>query len=204
MSTDTEASVRDDLAAIHRICHKLGLNEGVCNHLSALIPGTNNDRFLIAPYGMLWSAVTPKSLVVVDSKGHLAEMLSGRGATRSCLKWTWQLRKNVAVLHTHMPHTTALCVIQNSKLQLGEKRVGLQKHHGVFVCGKTLAQAFDSWMAPGWVQKHRLCQAWKRQLREEDPDLQWLADRQDRPKGGYDGSPARSPPSMAPMGSFFM
>jgi len=28
MSKITEASVRDDLAAAHRICHKLGLNEG--------------------------------------------------------------------------------------------------------------------------------------------------------------------------------
>lgn len=45
---------------------------GVCNHLSALIPGTNNDRFLIAPYGMLWCL---GAILGLDGLGILALLL---------------------------------------------------------------------------------------------------------------------------------
>ena len=44
IDTATEASVRADLAAAYRLCHKLGLNEGVCNHLTTMLPGMC-DRF---------------------------------------------------------------------------------------------------------------------------------------------------------------
>lgn len=181
---ETEASARDDLAAVYRMCHKLGLNEGVCNHMSVLVPGTS-DRFLVAPYGLLWSEVTPESLVLVDPKGRVV----GDGAVDTSAfeihsaMHAVNPEKNVAVLHTHMPYTTALCVIQNDtpnkeriamccqnalrfwndisydeifrgwvldpeeglRLAAGlkEKRVGLQKHHAVFICAPTLAQAFD-------------------------------------------------------------
>lgn len=184
---ETEASARDDLAAVYRMCHKLGFNEGVCNHLSVFVPGTNNERFLVAPFGLLWSEVTPESLVVVDPKGRA---VYGEGVVDTSAfeihsaMHAVNPEKNVAVLHTHMPYTTALCLIQNDKLPnkeriamccqnalrfwndisydeifrgwvldpeeglrlaagLKEKRVGLQKHHGVFICAPTLAQAFD-------------------------------------------------------------
>jgi len=183
----SEASVRDDLAAVYRICHKLGLNEGVCNHLSAAVPGYS-DRFLVIPYGLLWSEVTPESLVVVDSAGQSLAAIEGEVETTA-----FQIHraihdanpeKNGAVLHTHMPYATALCLIQSDtlpnseRLQMccqnalrfwkeisydevfrglvldpeegnrlaaafKEKKVGLQQHHGVFVCGKTVAEAFD-------------------------------------------------------------
>ena len=186
MSKITEASVRDDLAAAHRICHKLGLNEGVCNHLSALLPGYE-DRFLVCPYGLLWSEVTPESLVVITSEG---KVIQGEGEVDiSAFEIHLAMHavnpeRNNTVLHTHMPYTTALCCIEREKLPnserlqmisqnalrfykevayddefngfvldnqegdrlaswLKEKRVGLQKHHGVFVCGKTVSEAFD-------------------------------------------------------------
>ena len=97
----SEALVRDDLAAVYRICHALNLNEGtaplpylahvagVCNHLSAAVPG-QPDRFLapwssllrpfkapiglaeVIPYGLLWCEVTPQNLVVIDGEGGLS------------------------------------------------------------------------------------------------------------------------------------
>lgn len=181
----TEAAVRDDLAAVYRLCDKMGLNEGVCNHLSAMVPG-QEDRFLVIPYGLLWSEVTPENLVVVDSKG---QVVSGKGFVETS---AFEIHRAIhhcspnkaAVLHTHMPYSTALCCIDRSKLPnsdrlqmcsqnalrfwnevayddvykglvldpeegnrlaaaLKEKRVGLQKHHGVFVCGRTVAEAFE-------------------------------------------------------------
>ena len=53
-ATEDEASIRRDLAATYNLLHRLGLNEGACNHLSALVPGTR-DRFLLNRYGLLWS-----------------------------------------------------------------------------------------------------------------------------------------------------
>ena len=63
---------RVDLAAAYNLCDKLGLNEGICNHLSALVPGTT-DHFLVIRYGLLWSEVTPDNLVVVDASGAIVE-----------------------------------------------------------------------------------------------------------------------------------
>ena len=70
---DEEWRCRVDLAAVYRLCHKHGLNEGawriVCcawphfgldrncvsgvnNHLTAMIPG-QEDRFLVFPFGLM-------------------------------------------------------------------------------------------------------------------------------------------------------
>ena len=78
-----EALVRQariDLAAVYRLLDRMGLNEGICNHLTALVPGTR-DRFLCIRYGLLWSEVTASNLVLLDSAGRILE---GEG----CLLYT--------------------------------------------------------------------------------------------------------------------
>jgi len=42
------------LAACYRLADRFGLNEGIDNHLTLLVPGYS-DRFLLAPFGMHWS-----------------------------------------------------------------------------------------------------------------------------------------------------
>jgi ribulose-5-phosphate 4-epimerase/fuculose-1-phosphate aldolase len=74
-----EATIRRHLAAVYRICHRLGLNEGVCNHLSALLPG-EPYRFLVIRYGLGWDEVTADNLVLCDQDGNL---LKGKGRSRS-------------------------------------------------------------------------------------------------------------------------
>ena len=110
-AAEDEASVRRDLAATYNLLHRLGLNEGACNHLSALVPGTR-DRFLLNRYGLLWSEVTPQNLVLVDSQGGI---VAGRGPVETT---AFQIHRavhladpvrNAVVLHTHMPYATALC-----------------------------------------------------------------------------------------------
>ena len=46
---DPRQQARVDLAAILRWSPRLGLNEGVDNHFSVLVPGTE-DRFIINPH----------------------------------------------------------------------------------------------------------------------------------------------------------
>lgn len=36
------------------------------------------------------------------------------------------------------------------------KSVGLQRHHGVVVCGSTVAEAFDSWTTAKPLEMHRI------------------------------------------------
>ena len=46
---DVRQEAREDLAAVLRWSSRLGLNEGVDNHYSVLVPGTD-DRFIINPH----------------------------------------------------------------------------------------------------------------------------------------------------------
>ena len=55
-SADAERSARVDLAACYRLADRFGLNEGIDNHMTMLVPGCS-DRFLLAPFGMHWSEV---------------------------------------------------------------------------------------------------------------------------------------------------
>ena len=52
--TDAVRRARIDLAACHRLAAHFGLNEGIDNHLTLLVPG-HEDRFLLAPFGLHWS-----------------------------------------------------------------------------------------------------------------------------------------------------
>ena len=53
-----EWKARVDLAAIHRLCNNNDWNEGIQNHLTAVVPG-RTDQFLIIAFGLLWSQVLP-------------------------------------------------------------------------------------------------------------------------------------------------
>ncbi|MBV8855263.1 MAG: class II aldolase/adducin family protein, partial [Sinobacteraceae bacterium] len=55
-TSDAEQQARIDLAACHRLAARFGLNEGIDNHLTLLLPG-RPDHFLLAPFGLLWSEV---------------------------------------------------------------------------------------------------------------------------------------------------
>jgi len=67
---------RVDLAACYRVLDALGLNEGIDNHLTAMVPGTDN-RFLCVAYGLAWAEVTASNLLLLDAAG---TVLQGDGA----------------------------------------------------------------------------------------------------------------------------
>ena len=72
---------RVDLAAAHRVCVMHGFNEGIFNHLTFRVPGTN-DRYYQIPFGLYWSEVTASCFMEVSYDG---ERLSGEGEIeRSC------------------------------------------------------------------------------------------------------------------------
>jgi ribulose-5-phosphate 4-epimerase/fuculose-1-phosphate aldolase len=117
--TDAEAQARVDLAACYRLADRFGLNEGIDNHLTMLLPG-HNDRFLLPPFGMHWSEVKASDFLVVDFSGRV---LSGHGAVEDTALYIHQPVHRLSpqgrcVLHTHMPYATALTMLDNPRLEM--------------------------------------------------------------------------------------
>jgi ribulose-5-phosphate 4-epimerase/fuculose-1-phosphate aldolase len=118
-SADAERCARIDLAACYRLADRFGLNEGIDNHLTLLVPG-HTDRFLLAPFGMHWSEVKASDFLVVDFKG---KVLSGQGVVEDTALYIHQPVHRLSpqgrcVLHTHMPYATALCMLENTRLEM--------------------------------------------------------------------------------------
>lgn len=113
-----EAAGRVDLAAAYRLCEYYKFNEGVCNHLSYMV---DEDTFLVNDYGMSWDEVTAENLLLVDERG---KVLKGEGSPDSTAFWIHsrihKARPKDArcILHTHMPWSTALCCIEEGRLEM--------------------------------------------------------------------------------------
>jgi ribulose-5-phosphate 4-epimerase/fuculose-1-phosphate aldolase len=179
MQNNTVWQARVDLAAAYRLAALHGLNEGVDNHLTLLVPGTT-DRFLLIPFGTHWSEVRASDLLIVDLDGRV---LDGKGIAedtaffihgrlhRAYPEWA-------CVMHTHMPYSLALNLIEDGRIEpinqnalrytdrvayddvytglafdnsegdrlartMGGKPILMMRHHGVVVCGRTVAEAYD-------------------------------------------------------------
>jgi ribulose-5-phosphate 4-epimerase/fuculose-1-phosphate aldolase len=118
-SSEAEHAARVDLAACYRLAERFGLNEGIDNHLTMMLPG-HSDRFLLPPFGMHWSEVTASALMVVDFEGRVLE---GQGSVEDTALYIHQPTHRLSpqgrcVLHTHMPYATALCMLQEPRLEM--------------------------------------------------------------------------------------
>jgi ribulose-5-phosphate 4-epimerase/fuculose-1-phosphate aldolase len=119
VATLTERQARVDLAACYRLADHFGMNEGIDNHMTMLMPG-HSDRFLLAPFGLHWSEVKASDFMVIDFNG---QILSGRGPVEDTALFIHMPVHRAApharcVLHTHMPHATALCMLENPQLEM--------------------------------------------------------------------------------------
>ena len=114
---DALARARVDLAACFRMAARLGLEEGICNHFSALVPG-RDDLFLVNPYGLAFCEVTASSLLVCDFAGRVREGEGRPEATAFFIhaRLHARLPRARAAFHTHMPHATALSMVEGAPL----------------------------------------------------------------------------------------
>src|SRR6185369_560232 len=108
---------RIDLAACFRMAARLGYQEGICNHFSALVPG-RDDLFLVNPYGLSFEEITASSLLICDFHGNV---LAGDGTPEATAFYIHARlhRHNPrarAAFHTHMPNATALSMIEGEPL----------------------------------------------------------------------------------------
>jgi ribulose-5-phosphate 4-epimerase/fuculose-1-phosphate aldolase len=116
--TDAERQARIDLAAAYRLAVHHGLNEGVCNHFTLMLPDRPN-HFLLIGYGTHWSEVRASDLLVVDLDGNLVE---GDGAVEDTAFFiharVHKARPDLkCLMHTHQPHTLALAMTEGGRLE---------------------------------------------------------------------------------------
>jgi len=118
LATDAVQQARIDLAAALRLAVRFGLNEGIDNHFTVMLPG-GRDRFLLHPFGFHWSELKASDLLVVDYDGRTVE---GEGEAESS---AFHIHSRIhkaspragCVLHTHMPYATALTMIEGGRLE---------------------------------------------------------------------------------------
>ena len=110
------ALLRADLALALRAAAHHGLAEGVCNHFSVELPDGSN-RFLLNPRGLLWHEVGADDIVMIDVEGR---KLAGRHAVEPTAMFIHaaihRIVGKACVLHTHMPHATALTLTSDRAL----------------------------------------------------------------------------------------
>ncbi|XP_054713398.1 uncharacterized protein LOC129222865 [Uloborus diversus] len=119
---NANVQARVQLAAAYRGLNSYGLNEGVCNHLSAIAPSKEIGRniMLIIPHGLHWSEVTPSNLIGVDQNNDVVEGTGKPEITALCIHMgIYSEHPEVrCIMHTHMPYATSLTCLQNPTLRM--------------------------------------------------------------------------------------
>lgn len=133
------------LATAYQSLDAYGLNEGICNHLTALAPSRDfegKEVMLVIPYGLHWSEVTPSNLVGLNADNLLVEGTGDVEITAVCIhRGVYKARPDVrSVMHTHMPYTTALACLKDPTLEMVHQnscrfldRVAYDKNYGGLV-----------------------------------------------------------------------
>ena len=120
-SSGTEAEewrLRCDMAAVFRVCARLGWNEQIGNHNSLMLPQRSHGDtplFLINPRGWLFQELTASSLIVCDLDGNV---IRGKGELRKVafhIHARIHLKKPAAkcIVHVHPQHLTALSMLED-------------------------------------------------------------------------------------------
>ncbi|XP_045923703.1 alpha-adducin isoform X1 [Micropterus dolomieu] len=137
-----EKLLRCKLAAFYRLADLFGWSELIYNHLTVRV-NSEQERFLIVPFGLLYSEVTASSLVKINLQGEIVD----RGSTNLGVNQAgftlhsaiYSARPDVkCIVHVHTPAGAAvsamkcgLLPISPEALSLGE--VAYHDYHGILV-----------------------------------------------------------------------
>lgn len=69
ISVDEERKLRIDLANFYHLVEHFGWSEMIFNHISVRLPG--REAYLVNPFGLNYSEITPDNLLTVDVNGEL-------------------------------------------------------------------------------------------------------------------------------------
>jgi ribulose-5-phosphate 4-epimerase/fuculose-1-phosphate aldolase len=146
------AGLRADLALALRAAAHHGLAEGICNHFSVELPD-RSDRFLLNPRGLLWSEVRADDIVLIANDGR---KLAGRHEVESTAMFIHAAvhrRGKACVLHTHMPHATALTLTSDRGLDTTLSQNAMRFH------GRTAIDAHYNGLALDDAEGERIARA---------------------------------------------
>jgi len=115
---DEIRQARVDLAAAYRLAYMHGLSEGICNHLTMMVPG-ETDKFLLIAHGTHWSEVTASNLLMVTLDGEIVE---GEGVVEDTAFYIHapihRARTDLrCIMHTHQTQTLALTLIEDGVIE---------------------------------------------------------------------------------------
>lgn len=111
--------LRSQLAAVHRICVRLGYHEAIDNHLSVRVSGPD-DEMWITPYPFLWSEIKASDLLrvrITDAtvlEGS-AELEQTAGIIHCALQRAHP--RHGCFIHNHMPWATAIACREQGRLR---------------------------------------------------------------------------------------
>lgn len=131
MSSSSEQQDRKDLALAFRLAERFGFHEGICNHFSVRLD-SDEERYLINPYGVHWSRIQPESLLLIDGDG---QILAGNGAVEDTALFIHVAShranpRHRVVLHTHMPYSTVLTMLDGDAGMLPMTHQTAIRFHG--------------------------------------------------------------------------
>ena len=114
---DALSEARVHLAAAHRLAVLHELEEGIDNHFTMTVPGSD-DRYLILAYGRHWSEARASDLIVFDEAGRVHHGSEGSlELSAQCIHApVHRITGARVVLHTHQTWAMALNMLQDNRL----------------------------------------------------------------------------------------
>ena len=104
------------LAAAHRLAVLHELEEGIDNHFTVTVPGTE-DRYLVLPFGLHWSEARASDLIVFDEAGNTLEGEGVVELSAQCIHGPiHRITGARVVLHTHQTWALALNMLEDNRL----------------------------------------------------------------------------------------
>lgn len=115
-NTHLAQSAKVQLAAAHRLAVMHELEEGIDNHFTVTLPGTD-DQYLILPFGLHWSEAKASDMLTFNEAGNVLDGDGDVELSAQCIHAPiHRLSGARVVLHTHQHWALALNMLQNNHL----------------------------------------------------------------------------------------
>lgn len=115
-NTDAVTQARIDLAAALRLAVHDELEEGIDNHFTVALPGSD-DRYLVLPFGLHWSEARASDLMVFNESGETLEGDAVVELSAQCIHAPiHRISGKKVVFHTHQNWALALNMLEDNRL----------------------------------------------------------------------------------------
>jgi ribulose-5-phosphate 4-epimerase/fuculose-1-phosphate aldolase len=115
-AADPVTQAKIQLAAAHRLAVLHELEQGIDNHFTVTVPGSD-ERYLILPFGLHWSEARASAMIVWDESGKTLEGNGDVELSAQCIHAPiHRITGARVVLHTHQTWAVALNMLKDNRL----------------------------------------------------------------------------------------